>query len=260
MKRIHLFEIEDQGWCPRLIREAITDYLFGLYRLLRLYEPAYEKIEKLLKKTSLTHIIDCCSGSGGPLIQLRDYLDSRNMHDVVITLTDKYPNISQYAAFEAVYGERLKGMTESIDACQLPASMRGLRCFFSSFHHFKPEKARKILQNAVDNRMPIAIFESTQFHIIDIIRSFLSPLIMLLLAPFTKRLSWRKFIITYIIPIAPLVFMWDYFVSNLRTYSRSELIKLTQELNAPEYQWEVGKLWSSFAKSHVPYLIGYPDV
>ena len=27
MKRLHLFEIEDQDWCPRSVRDAVTDYL-----------------------------------------------------------------------------------------------------------------------------------------------------------------------------------------------------------------------------------------
>ena len=27
MKRLHLIEIEDQDWCPRTVRDSITDYL-----------------------------------------------------------------------------------------------------------------------------------------------------------------------------------------------------------------------------------------
>jgi hypothetical protein len=27
MRRMHLFEIEDQSWCPRAVRDAMTDYL-----------------------------------------------------------------------------------------------------------------------------------------------------------------------------------------------------------------------------------------
>ena len=51
--------------------------------------------------------------------------------------------------------------------------------------------------------------------------------------------------------------MWDYIVSNLRTYSTEELYALIEKLDAPGYHWEVGRLWSRKAKSHIPYLVGY---
>ena len=132
-----------------------------------------------------------------------------------------------------------------------------MRTFFSSFHHFRPQEASKILQDAVDNNAPIGIFECTQRHPFDFIRMLLSPIIFLLVLPFSKRLTWKKFLFTYLIPITPVTNMWDYFVSNLRTYSPQELQGLIQGLNAPNYHWEVGKLWSKKAKCHIIYLIGY---
>jgi hypothetical protein len=258
MKRIHLFEIEDQAWCPNIIRESITDFLYGLYRLLPIYQPAYEKIATILNITGEKMIIDCCSGSGGPIVQLRSYLDSCEMKDVAITLTDKYPNLAQFKQLEMTYGTRLTGHKDSVDACQLPTNLKGLRCFFSSFHHFVPSQAVKILQDAVNNNAPIAIFESTSRHAVDMIRALFSPVLMLLITPYAKRLTWRKFLITYLIPVAPFAFMWDYLVSNLRTYSRRELEQLVNQLNAPTYRWEIGKLSAKKNKGHVPYLIGYP--
>ncbi len=53
--------------------------------------------------------------------------------------------------------------------------------------------------------------------------------------------------------------MWDYLVSNLRTYSVEEMQALVARLDAPNYKWEIGKLWSKKAMCHVPYLIGYKN-
>lgn len=259
MKRLHLFEIEDQNWCPGIIRESITDFLFSLYKLLYLYEPAFQKIAELIIKTDSKKIVDCCSGSGGPILQLRDFLNTRELAAIQITLTDKFPNIEQFQNIEQHY-DNICGWQQSIDACNIPANLTGIRCFFSSFHHFPPKQAIKILQNAVDNNTPIAIFESTQRHAIDFIRVLVSPILMLALIPFAKRLTWAKFFITYIVPITPLVFMWDYLVSNLRTYSRKEFEHLLKQVDAPNYTWEIGRLWSKKAKSSIPYLIGYPKI
>ena len=257
MKRLHLFEIEDQTWCPGVVRESITDFLFSLYKLLNLFEPAYQKIEELIIKNKATAIIDCCSGSGGPIIQLRDYLNSIELHFISITLTDKFPNIKQFSNLEQQYSN-IFGCRQSIDVCDIPPNITGIRCFFSSFHHFPPKDAIKILQNAVDNNTPIAIFESTQRHPTDMLRVFLCPILMLIIIRFAKRLNWAKFLITYIIPITPLVFMWDHLVSNLRTYSPLEFEQLIQQIHTPDYIWETGKLWSQKAKTNITYLVGYP--
>jgi hypothetical protein len=258
MRRKHLFEIEDLAWCPKILREVITDYLSGLYHLLDLFEPAYKKIVEIVNATKVNAIIDCCSGSGGPTPELRAYLDSQQLHSIPITLTDKFPNLELFDKFEKSYGTRLMGYKESIDASQFPVSLKGLRCFFSSFHHFTPNQAINILQDAANHNAPIAIFESTQRHLVDFIRAMMSPILMLIILPLTKKLNWRKFLITYVIPIAPLAFMWDYLVSNLRTYSVTEMQLLLQKVNAPNYQWEVGKLKSQKAKSDIIYLLGYP--
>lgn len=259
MSRLHLFEIEDQSWCPDIIRESVTDFLVALYRVLHIYEPAYQKMTELLTKTKAKSIIDCCSGSGGPMVQLREFLDSKQLMHINITLTDKYPNLELFKNLEERYQQRLSGYQHSVDARQIPSHLTGIRCFFSSFHHFAPDQAIKILQDAANNRAPIAIFESTQRYYIDFIRAFFSPLIMLAILPFAKRLTWRKFLITYVLPITPLVFMWDYFVSNARTYSSKEFEQLIQQITADDYTWEHGKLWSQKAKTHIPFLIGYPN-
>jgi hypothetical protein len=257
MNRIHLYEIEDMSCCPNVIRETLIDFLFGLYNLLNVYELAYEKVAEILDKTDSNTIVDCCSGTGGPIKKLRDYLDQNRKKDVTISLTDKYPNIQSFEKFEKEYPTNVVGITQSVDATEIPSSLKGVRTFFSSFHHFKPECATQILQDAVNKEVPVAIFESTQRHPIDFLQALLSPIAVWIVLPFSKRLTFRKFIFTYIIPVTPFAFMWDYFVSIFRTYSPRELQALTQKIQANNYHWEIGKLKSRKRRNGVIYLIGY---
>lgn len=257
MARMHLFEIEDQSWCPRFIRETTTDFLLGLYNVFNLYEPAYSKIAEVLEKTQTNKIVDCCSGSGGPIKKLREHLDKSDKSSVCITLTDKFPNAKALTQLSQQYPNTIISHLNSVDASQLPAEMKGMRTFFSSFHHFKPDMAKKILQDAVNNNAAIGIFESTRRHPIDFLRMLISPIMMLFIMPFAKRLTLRKFLFTYLLPIAPFTTMWDYFVSNLRTYSSQELQALVAKLDAPGYHWEIGNLYSKQGKCQIPYLIGY---
>lgn len=259
MGRLHLFEIEDQIWCPRFIREATTDILSVLFNVLHIYEPAYQKIHEVLIKTKTNKIIDCCSGSAGPIWHLRKYLDKTGNTSVTITLTDKYPNIKSFEKLEAQYPKTIKSYKLSLDATKLPATLPGMRTFFSSFHHFQPQLAVKLLQDAVNNNAPIGIFESVERKPIDFIRALTSPFWAPLLLLFSKRMTKLKFLFTYIIPLIPLSFAFDYVVSNLRSYSVKEMHQLINQLDAPDYHWEVGKLWSKKAKGYVTYLVGYKN-
>lgn len=254
---MHLVEIEDMAWCPTVIREATTDFLASLYRVFNIYEPAFQKIAEVLDISNSKDIVDCCSGSGGTIKRLREHLDKNGRESTTITLTDKYPNHKAFQKLASQFPTKIIGHQSSVDASQLPSSLKGMRTFFSSFHHFTPEQAVKILQDAVNNNMAIGIFESTQRHPIDFIRALISPILMLVLLPFAKRMTWKKFIFTYIVPVTLFTNMWDYFVSNMRTYSTKELQGLISQLDAPGYQWEIGKLWSVQAKCHVPFLVGY---
>jgi hypothetical protein len=257
MARMHLVELEDLSWCPTVVRESTTDFLASLYQVFNIFEPAFKKIDEVLLKTQMVSIIDCCSGSGGTIRRLREHLDQAGKEHVTICLTDKYPNQKAFADLGKQFPGKIINHPESVDARQLPATLKGMRTFFSSFHHFTPDQAKLILQNAVDNQMPIGIFESTQRHPVDFIRAFFSPFLMWCLLPFAKRLTLKKILFTYILPITPLTNMWDYFVSNMRTYSTQEMNALIASLDAPGYTWEVGKLRSDKAKCDVPYMVGY---
>jgi hypothetical protein len=258
MGRIHLFELEDQSWCPLFIRESITDFLLGLYTVFNIYEPAYQKIAEVLDKTHMDNVIDCCSGSGGPIETLRQYLDQHGKEKITIHLTDKYPNQAAHQQLADQYPARVIAHRDSMDASALPSTLKGMRTFFSSFHHFTPQQAVKILQDAVNQNAPIGIFESTARTPADFLRMIISPILFLFIMPVAKKITWQKILFTYVLPIIPLITMWDYFVSNMRTYSTHEMQHLITQIHAPNYHWEAGKLWSKPAKCYVPYLIGYP--
>lgn len=259
MERFHLAEIEDQSWCPRFIRESTTDVLLTLYNLLKIYEPAYNKIIEILEKTGVNSIIDCCSGSGGPINQLCIFLNRTGKKSTTITLTDKFPNLESYLELERRFPDQVKGHYTSLDASELPPSLKGMRTYFSSFHHFRPVQAVKILQDAADINMPIGIFELVHRMPMDFLRVLLSPFIVPLLMPLAGRMTWTKFVFTYLIPVTPFTFTWDYLASNMRAYSIKEMHALINQINAPGYKWDIGKMRSKRAAFTTYYLVGYKN-
>ncbi|WP_281321968.1 hypothetical protein [Flavobacterium aestivum] len=253
MSRIHLFEFEDQKWLPEFIRNYITDFLQFLSNKTAMYKGIVPIIEKGLKESQTNQIIDLASGGGGGLIWLNSEL-RKSIPDLRILLTDYFPNIPAFE-YTQKQAENFDFIKTSVDARNVPENLKGLRTQFLSLHHFKPKDAQQILQNAIDTNSSIAIFEAQERSIPSIVAMIFSPISVLFTAPLIRPFKFDRIIFTYLIPIVPILILWDGVVSSLRTYSVEEMNALIANLNNKEaYNWEVGKVKSGPAK--ILYLLG----
>ena len=84
MKRLHLFEIHDQDWCPRVIRDAETDYLQFVIAQTKPYAAMVPILSGALQRTGARHVLDLCSGAGGPWFWLRPVLAERGVNVSVV--------------------------------------------------------------------------------------------------------------------------------------------------------------------------------
>lgn len=253
MGRIHLFELEDQKWFPTFLRNYGTDFLQFLSNKTKMYKPVVPIIERGLEKSKTNKIIDLGSGGGGGLIWLNSEL-SKTIPDLKIILTDYYPNIP---AFELTKkkSENFDFIANSIDARNVPEELKGLRTMFLSLHHFNPEDAKQIIQNAINSDSSIAIFEAQERSIPSILAMLFSPLTVLFTTPFIRPFKIGRIIFTYLIPVVPLFVLWDGVISSLRTYSVKEMNVLIANLDGAEtYDWEINKVKSG--PGVVLYLLG----
>ncbi len=254
MKRIHAFEINDQQWCPVLFRNMITDYLQFTARTFRIYDCVIPLIEKVLSKTGSDSVIDLCSGASGPWSHLLQHTENIN-----IVLTDKFPNLASLERVSSESGGRISFSRESVDATDVPEKYDGMRTIFTGLHHFRPETAEKILQDTAGKNRAIGIFEFTERSLPAVLSALPGiPLMVLLFTPFIKPFKLSRLFWTYIIPVAPLLIMWDGLISDLRTYSVAELQKLVSTVKAENYSWEIGKQPSGVPGINITYLVGYP--
>ena len=176
-----------------------------------------------------------------------------------ILLTDKFPNLAAFEKVKAASANRIDFNQNSIDATKVPVELEGFRTMFSSFHHFPPSQARAILQNAVDAKQGIGIFEVTSRTAAAVGMMFLWFLTPFLYTPSIRPFRWSRLIYTYVLPIIPLVLLFDGLVSCLRTYQARELSELIKSLAAQEYHWEIGEEPGTLIRLPITYLIGYPQ-
>jgi len=129
---------------------------------------------------------------------------------------------------------------------------------FSAYHHFKPDAAKAILKNAVDNNAGIAIFDGGNKDLLMILGIIIiHPIAFFFLTPFFKPFRFSRLLFTYLIPLIPLCTVWDGIVSILRLYTPKDLYQLTRHLDAEHYTWRSGKVKNKLGMK-IAYLIGYP--
>jgi hypothetical protein len=259
MKRIHLLEIHDQDWCPRAIRDALTDYLQFVIAKMKGYAPVVPVLAAALQQTATRQVLDLCSGAGGPWFWLQPVLAERGLH-VSVCLTDKYPNPEALGTSSALNRahQAIRYLPEPVDVRKVPDQLAGFRTLFSAFHHFRPEQARTILADAVRKRQGIAIFEGTHHSALAMLLMLLVPLMVLLVTPFIRPFRWSRLFWTYLVPVIPFLILFDGMVSCFRTYTVQELRKLTEDLGANNYQWDLGELKDPRSPIPITYLIGVP--
>ena len=266
MRRVQFIELHEQPWFPSSLRNDVTDAVQFGFNLLKAYVPIAPLLQSLIDSVGggtndRQSVVDMCSGGGGPWLELSRELrcgGTGNSADLQIWLTDKYPNIEAFKSLSAASDCHITYYPESVDAMDVPPTLKGLRTMFTSFHHFPPEDARAILQNAVDAGESVGIFEITKRAPSAIGVIFVGVLLMFLHTPRIRPFRWSRLLWTYLIPIIPLVLLFDGVVSCLRTYRPQELQEIVEKLTPSNYQWETGELAGK--RAPLTYLIGYPKI
>ncbi|MGE5193389.1 MAG: class I SAM-dependent methyltransferase [Deltaproteobacteria bacterium] len=250
----HLLEVHEQAWCPAELRDGLTDIIKNLVRALRLYDPVLPLLERAIKMSGATRIVDLCSGAGGPWVAWadRDQLPSVEK----ISLSDVFPN----AAAAAQLRTPLDYHSQPVDARHVDPSLSGLRTLFTSMHQFRRDEVEAMLGDAAAVRQPIAVFEFTSRSVFATGLFLLAtPLMVWLLAlryPPHRALRW---LLTFLVPALPVVATLDGVVSCLRSYRPAELLEMGRAAAPEGFLWMVGTVYGWRYPLPITYLIGIPS-
>ena len=248
---MRLFEFHDQECFPGHLRDHVTEALQFVLSIGGIYHQSSARLKRAFHASRASRVVDLCSGGGGPWPRLH------RGQFAEVCLTDKYPNAP---AFERIRQESRGAITywpNSVDATKVPSELAGFRTIFNSFHHFQKAEAIGILQDAVDNRQGIGVFEAVRPHPMTMALTPFMLLGGLAAAPFIRPFRVSRLFWTYVLPVIPLILFWDGLISCLRAYSLDQLSEMIAALRAEGYVWEIGEEDGGFAT--VTYLIGYPD-
>lgn len=258
VKRLELFEFEDQSWFPDWIRVRMTCYIVAIHRLLGTAPEIAGLLRRALPHASQPRVVDLCSGGSGPMLEVAAELRAQDeFADVRFTLTDLYPNAAAAAQVNA-QDDGVSYALEPVDAAVVH-DQPGVRTMICSLHHMSPDTARAILGSAVTAREPFLAFEISDNSAPRALWWLPLPInvfTVLLASLFVRPMTWQQLVFTYLIPILPFLISWDGTVSNARTYCEADLDELLRDVPSPNYTWEKGTIGSGPAKRL--YLLGLP--
>jgi hypothetical protein len=254
MKRRHWIEISDEPWCPQGIRRAATDYCRFVTEVTGVYNAVAPLLVEALQRTGDRRVLDLGSGAAGPWIGLQRSLHNMG-EDVAVCLSDHNPDIEAFERARRLSQQALTYRAEPVDATEVPSDLPGFRTFFSAFHHLRPDQARAVLALAVAQGKGVAVFECGGRGILEFLALLGTPIRVLLITPFILPFRWSRLLWTYLLPVMPLVLLFDTVVSCLRMYSVEELRDLTVGL---DYQWQAGTVRARPIPVPITYLIGVP--
>jgi len=260
MKRIQLFEFEDFSWFPDGLRECMTRFIMAMHRLLGTKEELAVLISRALLHSKEKKIIDLCSGSGGPMLEVRKILEDKyDYKNLELTLSDLYPHPTMAALINNLGDPNLSYLNTPVDAANIPNDQQGVRTMICSMHHMSPDVARKILKDAEDKQQPICVFEISDNSFprgIWWIAFPINIITTLLITPLVRPMTWQQIVFTYLIPVLPILIAWDGAVSNARTYTMNDLDILLEGMGSDRYQWEKDTIKGK--PGNKIYLMGLP--
>ncbi len=261
MKRIHLFEFEDFKWFPSWLRDCMTNYIVAFHKILATHEQLAGIINKGLKHSKKKHVLDMCSGSGGPMLDVKQVLKDKHNIDVKFSFSDLYPHKKFANKINAKNDPSLTYLTGSVNATKVDKKINGLRTMICSMHHMKPDIAKGILKDAKDDNQPICIYEISDNGFPIFLWWIAIPfgfIMTFLFTPLVRPFTWQQFTFTYLIPILPLMIAWDGAVSNARTYTINDMKILLEGLeDDTNYKWEMDSLKGKGGNKL--YLLGLPQ-
>jgi hypothetical protein len=230
MQRLHLWEIADQPWCPPALRRYAYDAIAVVQEVTGAFDAVVPLLHTLLEGTRARRVVDLCAGSGGPWRRLLPPLVERGLVDEVL-LTDQTPPPAPRTSFDG----RLRACATPVDATAAPRGDGDLRTLFNGLHHLRWDEARSVLLAAVDDEVPIAVFEVVERRpAVLLFIVFLLPVLVVLTAPLVRPLSLSRLALTWLVPVVPGLVVIDGLLSCLRAYSPEALRRLVRSVPGHE--------------------------
>lgn len=246
LPRIHFFEFVDQPWLKGEAREAYVGGLTMIHRLFGPYSGAAEPLRSLSSEVGSADVLDLGSGSGEHIRTLLADSDATGCQLPRIILSDLFPQLPAYEALKASFSG-VDYISTPVSAFDSPESAPKVRSIFTAFHHFSPQHAKQLIEDAFRKGDGLFIAEFNERSIIAFLTVVLCSPTLLLTPFFFGRFSWAKLLLCFPVPLIPLMLLFDGVVSNFRVYTRADIQSMLDEIGLQDVELQCGSRRHRFA-------------
>lgn len=214
------FEFMDLTFLPNSLRSTLRDILevgnktpFRNY-----YNWSASSIYEYARKNNVQKIVELGAGCA----PITKHLIKKYPHwNTKFMISDLNPDISSFKKLEDS-DSRVQAMYQPLDFTQKISGFENhLLVLSATFHHVPEEIKHKLLTNLKRTSPHVIIFEPLRPNFISIlfvigalVSGFLTPIFKCKSKNFFRCLLW-----CWVLPIAPFLFLWDGWVSAIRSWS-----------------------------------------
>jgi len=277
---------------PQTLREKVQDVLTlgWINRLPLIQSIAPAALAARVLRTVLGSRVsdyvyfDFASGAGGPTPYIANHLNGEageagaaggTTDDIKFVLTDIKPHVSAWKAI-ADKSKNISYIAQSVDATNAPSAesllrnvpdvkdnKKVMRLFSLAFHHFDDDLAAKVLKNTIETSDGFCIFELQGRNFTSFVTiTLLWPLAMIITPFYFWHSPWHLFF-TYLVPIVPFVWVYDGYISCLRTRTPDEVEALLRSRVSSEkladWKFQSGQACHTWPIGWLYWTICYKD-
>lgn len=238
--RIQSFEFGDIKEVPQFYHNYLRALMSLLYEYLHIHRLWLPMIRKFSQQNKGETLLDPCAGSGHVNLLIAKELEKEEDFKFYLSdfMTDRAPKFAKQ--INEANHPNIHYIEHSVDLLQMKDEVEFPKVFINSFHHFSPDQVAKIFRDHARVKKDILILEYCRKTPLNFFSMVTGPFIGMLLFPLIvekKDILW-SFIFVFIIPLIPLMLLWDGVISSLRTYSRMDIEKILLQEGIKDFKVE----------------------
>lgn len=250
MKRTEIPQLTAQSVTPRLFMRLVDEFLDFIVGSVCANRPFLPLIDELTTKHPEASLVAYDALGGGGLAHIASELHQKS------------PSLKIFMRDQSVEIERsqfLDQVAQGVLQWQVPGSKvpaKSIAISINAFHRLKSGDDLEFLKNLAANHDGILIGEGNNKSMRQVIgMTIIVPLFVLLTTPFIKPFRLSRLFWTYLIPVMPLMIVWDGIATLFRLHTPEELMSLAERTDRGDFEWRSGKLPNNRG-GFIIYLVG----
>ncbi len=201
-------ELEDFPWFPPILRKYQMEMIGMIVSKLGLYRQVAPMVKSDMENLHLTHIQDLCSGSGFPAVYVHRHFGNE---DYKTALSDKFPQ-------SVIPTHGITYLQQSMDVLEFQPQKDTYYTMYNAFHHFDASEQEHLIKKMADNGCTLMIVEIVQPTLLNVLQITLASFFGVVFAfPFIRPFEWKRFFLTFILPLNMVTILIDGYISILKS-------------------------------------------